>query len=71
MTTLDDIREKLIEAIKYSGKSQKEIAEAIGVKPPQISCYLHGKKMPALDTLSRLCEFLDVDANYILCVGVL
>ena len=44
---------------------QKRLAETI--RQSQISCYVHGKKMPALDTLANLCKILDVDTNYILC----
>ena len=40
MITLLQIQNKLSEAIKQSGKTQKEIAERIGVSRSQISCYL-------------------------------
>ena len=63
-----DISKKLAEAIKESGLSQTEIANQIGVRQQQISCYINGKTLPALDTLSRLCSLLDLDANEILCV---
>lgn len=68
MITLDLIREKLIEAIKSSEMRQVDLAKALGIKQTQISCYLNGKKMPALDTLANLCVILDLDANEILCV---
>ena len=58
---------RLAEAIKQSNLSQLTIAKAIGVCQQTISCYIHGKKMPALDTLANLCKLLDVDTNYILC----
>lgn len=67
MILLQDIQKRLAEEIKHSGLSQSEIARRIGVCHSQISCYVHGKKMPALDTLANLCKLLDVDANYILC----
>ena len=67
MITLYQIQSRLAEAIKQSGMSQSEIARRTGVKHVQISCYVHGKKMPALDTLANLLKVLDVDANYILC----
>ncbi len=67
MITLENIRERLIEAIRYSGMSQKKLAEALGIKQQQISCYLHGKKLPSLDTFANLCMVLDVDPGYILC----
>ena len=68
MITTIEISKKLSEAIKQSGLTQKEIAEAVGVRQQQISCYISGKTLPALDTLSRLCAVLDLDANEILCV---
>ena len=68
MITLEQIQKRLAEAIKQSGLSQSEIARRLGIKHPQISCYVHGKKLPALDTLANLCKILDVDANYILCL---
>jgi len=69
MIIIDQIKIKVMEAIKQSGMSQNELAVKIGVKRPQISCYLHGKKMPALDTLANICAVLDLDANDILCVS--
>lgn len=68
MVTLSQIQERLAESIKQSGYTQKQIAEQLGIKQSQISCYIHGKKMPALDTLANLCKVLDLDANYILCL---
>ena len=68
MITTVEISQKLAEAIRQSGLTQREIAEKIGVKQQQISCYISGKTLPALDTLSRLCTALDLDANEILCV---
>ena len=68
MITLDQIRKKIAEAIKQSGMTQNDIATKIGVKRPQISCYLHGTKMPALDTFANLCAVLDVDPSEILCL---
>lgn len=68
MITLEEIQKKLAESIKYSGMSQTEIARKIGVKQQQISSYLYGKTLPALDTLANLCQVLDLDANEILCL---
>lgn len=68
MITLEQIQKRLAEAIRQSGMTQTEIAEKLGIKHQQISCYLLGKKLPALDTFANLCKLLDEDANYILCV---
>ncbi|MDE6869832.1 MAG: helix-turn-helix domain-containing protein, partial [Clostridia bacterium] len=55
MITIKQVQSKLAEAIKQSGLTQAEIAKRIGVKQPQISCYIKGIKMPAIDTLANLC----------------
>ena len=68
MITLEMIRERLIESIRQRGYTQTELARRLGIKQSQISCYVHGKKLPALDTLANLCKILDADANYILCL---
>ena len=68
MITTEMIRERLIESIRQSGYTQTELARRLGIKQRQISCYVHGKKLPALDTLANLCKILDADANYILCL---
>ena len=68
MITLERIQNNLIKAINQSGMTQQEIADRIGVKRPQISCYIHGKKMPALDTLANLIALLDIDPQDLLCL---
>ncbi len=68
MITLENIQIRIAEAIKQSGMTQSEIARQLGIKHQQISCYIKGQKMPALDTFANLCKILDVDANYILCL---
>jgi len=68
VVTAEEISKKITEAIRQSGITQQELASKIGVTQQQISGYLHGKNLPAPDTLSRLCSVLDLDANEILCV---
>ena len=65
MVTLEQIQTRLAEAIKQSHLTQSEIARQINIKPSNISHYIKGDKLPALDT--TLCKLLDVDTNYILC----
>ncbi|MDE7083111.1 MAG: helix-turn-helix domain-containing protein [Clostridia bacterium] len=68
MITINSIRAKISEAIKQSGLSQSELARRLNIRQSNISHYLKGDKMPALDTLANLCVILDLDANEILCV---
>lgn len=67
MITLEQIRERLIEAIRTSGYSQAEIARQVGIKSSTVAQYLSGRTMPALDTLANLCVLLEVEPSYILC----
>ncbi len=69
MITLEKIRQKLVEAIKQSGLTQTELAFRLKINPATVSHYVHGSKMPALDTFANLCAILDVDANDILCIN--
>ena len=69
MIILTQIQKELSKAIKNSGLTQSEIARRLGVKHTQISCYVHAKKMPALDTFANLCMILDVDPADILCTN--
>ena len=68
MVVLSEIQQKLVAAIRGSGKTQTAIAKALGITQATIACYLSGKALPALDTLANLCTLLDLDANDILCI---
>ncbi len=60
------IKDRLVEEIKNSGLTTVEIAKKIGVSPEMITQYCTTKKLPKLDTFAKLCEVLDLDANYVL-----
>ncbi len=66
---LKNIQERLREVIKQSQYSQKDIAKAVGVSAQTISKYMRENIFPALDTLAKLCAFLEVSANYILGIS--
>ncbi len=68
MITFAQIQNRLSEAIKQSGKTQKEIAEKLSVTQSCIAHYVKGDIVPALDTFANLCKVLDLDANDILCI---
>ncbi|MDE5601803.1 MAG: helix-turn-helix domain-containing protein [Clostridia bacterium] len=66
MTLHEKISANLKEEIEMSGKSKKDIAEAIGVSRPTISQYISGRVQPTLSTLSKLCNYLGISADDIL-----
>ena len=63
---LKEIQMRLREVIKQSGISQKALAKEIGVSAQTVSKYMCEDIFPALDTLAKLCKFLDVKSDYIL-----
>ena len=69
MIKIEQIHNKLSEAIKKSGLTQSEIARRLNVRQSNISHYIKGDKMPALDTFANLCAILDLDTDDILCVS--
>lgn len=64
------LSQKISQNLKYeienSGKSKTEIARAIGVSCPTVTQYCTGRAQPSLETLSKLCTFLDVSSDDIL-----
>lgn len=60
------IKERLREEIKSSRLTTSEIAKRVGVSPEMVTQYVTTKKLPKLDTFSRLCRALDVSSDYIL-----
>lgn len=63
---LSEIQKRLRTAISESKIPQTKIAENIGVSYQTVSKYMNENIFPALDTLARLCAYLDVSADYIL-----
>ncbi len=45
-----------------------EIANKLNISRSSISHFVRGDILPALDTLANLCNLLDIDANYVLCL---
>lgn len=69
MIILEQIRKKLVCAIRESGLSQTEIARRLNIKQQTVQQYLSGRAMPSLDTFANLCVVLDIDPAEILCIS--
>ncbi len=63
---MEEIKKRLVEELKNSGLTTKQIADLVGVSPEMITQYTTTKKLPRLDTFARLCKELNLSANYIL-----
>lgn len=66
MINIKTIQNNLREAVKFSGMTQKEIANKLGINPSTVSKYLRLNKFPSLETFANLCLVLDVSADEIL-----
>ncbi len=62
----DIIKQRLREELKNCPLTTKEISKRVGVSPEMITQYMTTKKLPKLDTFSKLCKELDLPATYIL-----
>ena len=61
-----DFSEKIKRCRIMSGYTSKEMAELIKINPSTYSRYENGKSKPNIDTLKRIVNVLDIDANYLL-----
>lgn len=60
------IKLRIKELREEKGLSQKQLAEAIGLKHQTISHYENGRLEPNLETIEKLCNYFDVSAGYLL-----
>ena len=66
MIRIEEIQERLRNAIKSGGTVQKEIAENLQINPSTVSKYIRLDKYPSLDTFANLCQIIDVSSDDIL-----
>lgn len=66
MSKLNDICRGLRELRKAQCKTQKEVAEAIGITPQSYQAYESGKTLPTLENFLRLCIYFDVTPDALL-----
>ena len=59
-------KKRLFEELQQSKITNKELAEIIGVSPEMVTQYFTTKKLPKLDTFTKICKALDISADYLL-----
>lgn len=60
------LKDRLKEARKNNGKTQKEMSELLGIKPSTYSGYETGYSEPNMSILASIIDILNCDANYLL-----
>lgn len=58
--------ERLKELRLEKGTKQKDVAEYIGLTTKAYCFYELGKREPSIQTLSKLCDYFDVSADYLI-----
>ena len=66
MSKLYDICKALRELRKAQHKTQREVAEAIGITTQSYQAYESGKTLPTLENFLRLCIFFDITPDILL-----
>lgn len=67
MSTKTNIKDNFVKALNYhisvSGKTKKEIADAIGVPPTTFSSWCNGKHLPDMEKLQALADYLKASVS--------
>ncbi len=58
--------ERLVESIKNSGYTQKEIAKLLNISEGNITNWKKGDNLPSIEILYKLCVILQESADYLL-----
>ncbi|WP_412058017.1 helix-turn-helix domain-containing protein [Bartonella sp. DGB2] len=63
---IDGWRERLIKSLENSGRSMRSVSLAAGKGPGYIHSILSEGKEPTIDSLSRVCQEINVSLSYII-----
>ena len=59
-------QERLIQELKFSKYTQKEIAQKLRISESNITNWKKGENIPSLEVFYELCLLLEVSAEYLL-----
>ena len=59
-------KQRLYEELQHSKLTNREFAQKIGVSPEMVTQYFTTKKLPKLDTFTKICQVLGVSSDYLL-----
>lgn len=63
---MKDIGKVIESKMQIKEMTQSELGKKLGLNQRTISQYVRGNTMPSLETLSKICEILEIDPSYIL-----
>lgn len=66
LSALVNVGKSLRELRRAQMKTQREVAEAVGITTQSYQAYEAGKTLPTLENFLRLCAYFDVSPNSLL-----
>lgn len=60
--------ENLRVLMKENGTTQRELGEAIGVRPQTISLYCVGQSLPDVEGMAKICKYFNVSSDWLIGV---
>lgn len=69
LTKLTALGKQIKDLRKQAGKTQREVADAIGITPQSYQAYETGKALPTLENFMKLCVYFDVSPNMLLSIS--
>ena len=58
--------ERLKQALKKKGWSQKDLSKETGISEASISLYMHADCNATVNTIMKICRALDISTDYLL-----
>ena len=63
---MDIFAKRLTEALKANGMLQSELARRLNLSHDSVNNYCHGRNLPSVKILIKICNILDESADYLL-----
>ena len=57
---------RIANALDLRNRTQKELAQYLGVKPNLVSYWCNGERTPDIERIAKIAQFLDVSSDYLL-----
>ncbi|NLS38598.1 helix-turn-helix domain-containing protein [Fructobacillus tropaeoli] len=67
--TIDFFGDKLKSARRAKGLTQAELASRLNLSKGTISAYEQGLSYPSIETLAKICTYLDTSSDYLLGIS--
>lgn len=56
---------RLYELLEEREVTQLQLAKAVGISGPTVSCYVYGRAVPSVRTLIKIADYFDVSTDYL------